>query len=196
MYLSRVPKMKLLLLGLIPVLIFWFVEDKFGTFWGLIAAMVWAVGECGYEYVKYRRIDRLTLLSSGLVLGLGGVGAWLDKSVLFKFQPAILEAVFAGLLVWGGRGGEPFLLKVAKKSRPEIFVHQNEIVALRQVQMMKRMTASLIVVLMLHVALLIYVALKGTTGQWAFWKGVGFNIFLGIWLLFEVVAMRWQGRSG
>ena len=115
--------MKLLFLGLVPVIIFWLVEDKFGTFWGLIAAMVWAVGECIYEYVKTKKIQKLTLFSTGLVVILGGLGALLDKSILFKFQPVIMEVVFAGVIIWGGRGGEPLLLKM----RP-CLVHQQFII--------------------------------------------------------------------
>src|ERR1700722_13290351 len=99
--------MKLLFLGLVPVLIFWIVEDKFGTFWGLIAAMVWAVGECVYQYLKYRRVDKMTIFSTALVVVLGGLGLLLDNSILFKFQPVIVELVFAGILIWGGRRGEP-----------------------------------------------------------------------------------------
>src|ERR1700722_19916146 len=113
--------MKLLFLGLVPVLIFWLVEDKFGTFWGLIAAMIWAVGECIYEYVKTKKIQKLTLFSTGLVVVLGGVGALLDKSILFKFQPVIMEVVFAVVILWGGRKGEPLLLKMARQTRPEVF---------------------------------------------------------------------------
>src|ERR1700683_1829323 len=120
--------MKILLLGLVPVIVFWLVEDKFGTFWGLIAAMVWAVGEVVYEYARYKRVDRLTLFSTGLVVILGGLGAWLDKSILFKFQPVIMEVVFAAILIWGGRKGEPLLLKMAKKTRPEAFLSEDPFV--------------------------------------------------------------------
>jgi intracellular septation protein A len=182
--------MKLLFLGLVPVVIFWFVEDKFGTVWGLIAAMVWAVGECVYEYLKFHKVEGLTLFSTGLVLVLGGVGALLDKSILFKFQPVIMEFVFAGVLVWGGRKGEPLLLKMAKKSKPEVFGSMKpEVLNLQTVQM-QRMTRNLIFVLLGHGILLSVVAVRGTTGQWAFWKGVGFNVLLLFWAAIEFLRMR------
>jgi len=186
--------MKLLFLGLVPVLIFWFVEEKFGTFWGLIAAIIWAVGECVYEYWRNKTIDRLTLFSTGLVVLLGGLGAWLDKSILFKFQPVIIEIVFAGILVWGGRKGEPIMLKMAKKTRPEIFENIPEAARNRQKQLMVRMTRNLIGLLVLHSVLLSYVAVRGTTGQWAFWKGIGFNLFLVVWAAVEFFVLRKQTR--
>jgi len=187
--------MKLLFLGLVPVIIFWFVEDKFGTVWGLIAAIVWAIGECIYEYAKTRKVEGLTLFSTGLVVVLGGVGAILDKSILFKFQPVIMEVVFAGILVWGGRAGEPLLLKMAKKTRPEIFTNQNPLLLESQLRMMKRLTRNLITVLLIHSILLSYVAVKGSTGQWAFWKGIGFNAFVLLWAFSEFLIMRQKNKK-
>ena len=182
--------MKLLFIGLLPVVIFWFVEDKFGTFWGLIAAIVWAIGECLYEYIRYKRIDRMTLFSTGLVVILGGLGALLDKSILFKFQPVIMEIVFAGVLVWGGRKGDPLLLKMAKKTRPEAFSSPDPFVQAQHLSIMRRLTRNLIIVLIGHSLLLSYVAVKGTTGQWAFWKGIGFNVFVLFWAFGEFLTMR------
>src|SRR5579884_4432362 len=162
--------MKILFLGLVPVLVFWFVEEKFGTFWGLIAAIIWAIGECLYEYLRTRSVDRLTLFSTSLVVVLGGLGAWLDKSILFKFQPVIVELVFAGILIWGGRSGEPLLFKMAKKSKPEAFSHSDPKIVAMQMTIFKRMSRNLIGVLIIHCMLLSFVAIRGTTGQWAFWK--------------------------
>jgi intracellular septation protein A len=187
--------MKLLFLGLVPVIIFWLVEEKFGTFWGLIAAIVWAVGECIFEYAKNARVEKLTLFSTGLIVILGGIGAWLDKSILFKFQPVILELVFVGILIWGGRKGDPLLFVMAKKTRPEVFANQSPPVIEFQKNMMKKMTRNLLVVLLLHSVVLSYAAVYGTTGQWAFWKGVGFNVFLFIWAAGEFLMMRFKKKK-
>jgi intracellular septation protein A len=187
--------MKLLLIGLFPVVVFWFVEDKFGTFWGLIAAIVWAFLECAYEYIRNKQIDRLTLISTAFVVVLGGLGAWLDQSAIFKFQPVIMELVFAGVLIWGGRGGEPMLLKLAKKTRPEVFAQSNEVMLERQKHLMIRLTRNLLVVLVVHSALLAYLALYSTTGQWAFWKGIGFNVFILFWMGGEIIILRLKMRG-
>jgi len=185
--------MKLLFLGLIPVVIFWVVEDKFGTFWGLIAAIVWALGECIYEYARTKKIQPLTLFSTGLVVALGGLGAFLDRSILFKFQPVIMEVVFAIVIIWGGRKGEPLLMKMARQTRPEIFKDVPEAVAGNQMRIMTRLTRNLIVVLIFHSVLLSIIAVKGSTGQWAFWKGIGFNVLLFLWAGSEFLIMKKKG---
>jgi len=187
--------MKLLVLGLVPVLIFWIVEEKFGTFWGLVAAIVWAIGECLFEYIKSKKVEGLTLLSTGLVVLLGGLGLLLDNSILFKFQPVIMEGAFVIILLWGGRTGEPLLFKMAKKTRPEIFANKDPKLILSQLGIMQNLTRHLILILIIHSALLSYVAVKGTTGQWVFWKGVGFNVFVFVWALSEFFIMRQRSKK-
>jgi intracellular septation protein A len=187
--------MKLLFIGLVPVLLFWFVEEKFGTLWGLVAAMVWAIGECTYLFIRYRKVDRMTLFSTGLVLVLGGLGAWLDQGVLFKFQPVIVELIFAGILWWGGRRGEPLLYKMARESKPEIFANKNEAIQHRQKILMVRMSRNLILMLIIHSLVMAYFAVKGTTSEWAFWKGIGFMIFMLAWAGIEFLMIRRQARS-
>jgi len=187
--------MKLLFLGLLPVLIFYFVEDYFGTFWGLIAAIVWAIGEVIYEYARTRAVDRLTLMSTALVVVLGGLGALLDNSVLFKFQPVIVELVFAGILLWKGRGGRSLLFEMARKSRPETFTNMPPEILERYRILMNRLTKKLVMVLIVHCVVMSYVALYGSTGQWAFWKGVGFNVFILFWGGIEFLVIRRQVKK-
>jgi intracellular septation protein A len=187
--------MKILIIGLFPVLIFWFVEEKFGTLWGLVAAIIWAIGECLYEYLKFKRIEKLTIFSTSLVVLLGGLGIWLENGILFKFQPVIVESVFAGILYFGGRRGEPVMFQMARKTRPEIFLNKPEEALQHQRLMMGRLTNHLIVILLLHSVLLAYLALRGTTGQWAFWKGIGFNLFLVIWVVGEFGVIKLRGRE-
>jgi len=195
--------MKLLILSLIPVLIFWFVEEKFGTFWGIVAAIVWGFLECTYEYIRYRRIQSLTLLSTAFIVVLGSLGLWLDQGAFFKFQPVIMELIFVGILLWGGRGGMPLLLKLAVKTQPKVFNQtpvpgkeaQHLALMEKQKQLMQRLTRHLIAVLIIHSGVLAYLALYGTTGQWAFWKGIGFNVFLLFWMACEIIQIRMKAKN-
>jgi intracellular septation protein len=187
--------MKLLILGLAPLLIFWGIESKFGTLWGLVAAVVWSVGECAYEWYKFKKVSRVTLVSSGLVVGLGAISLYFDNGVFFKFQPVIMEVLFAGILIFAGKGGEPFLMQMARQTRPEIFATASLELLEAQRSLFKRFTRNLVVFICLHSGLLSYVALKGTTGEWAFWKGVGFNLALGLWLVLEFVLLRRTKRN-
>ena len=83
-------------------------------------------------------------------------------------------------------------MDMAKKAKPEAFNHNNEELKARQSQMMRRMTKSLVVFLIIHGIFMGVVALKGTTGQWAFLKGVGFYVLFALWFGFEYLILRWR----
>lgn len=187
--------MKLLILGLVPVLIFWVIEDKFGTLWGLAAAAVWAVGECIYSYARYRKIDNLTLISTALVLILGGLSWALDNSLFFKFQPVLIELIFVVAIWWFSRDGRPALLKMAEQARPEIFSKLSEQQRALQQSMFTKLSRRLCWMLWIHIVVMVVVALYGTTGQWAFAKGIGFNLLLGLWLVSEFLMMKKSARD-
>jgi len=182
--------LKLLILGLVPVLIFWVIEEKFGTLWGLVAAIIWALGECAYSLIRYKKVDALTLVSTALVVVLGGLSWWLDNSLFFKFQPVIVEIIFVGALWWFGRDGKPALLKMGEQARPEIFTHLTPEQRAFQGEMFKRITRRLNVLLWIHIIVMAIAAVYGTTGQWAFAKGVGFNLLLGLWLVSEYLIIK------
>lgn len=186
--------MKSLWLGLFPVIVFWFFEEKFGTLWGLVAAIVWAVGECIYEYLKTKTVDKLTLMSTGLVVVLGGVSLLFDQSLFFKFSPVITELIFAIIIFWQSRQEEGFLMQMAKKSNPKAFSHNDPQIQAAQRQMFKRMSVSLCLFLIVHSLVLGAVAVKGTTGQWAFLKGIGFYVLFGVWFAFEFLWVRFRKK--
>src|SRR5262249_2432609 len=88
----------LLLWGIFHVVIFTVVEEYFGTFWGLIAGLVWGVGEILHEKIRYDRVETMTWIGNGVLLLLGGVSLFTAEGVWFKLQPAILEIVTGGML--------------------------------------------------------------------------------------------------
>jgi hypothetical protein len=108
--------------------------------------------------------------------------------VIFKFQPVIMEVLMMAALWWFGRDGVPALWKMAlaaqAKQKPKAGASVPLMAALPpeqqefQKQLMKKMTLHLQWVLAVHVLVLSYYAIRGTTGEWAFVKGVGFNILL------------------
>lgn len=175
-------------MGLLPVIIFWFFEEKFGTFWGLVCAMVWGVGEASYEYIKDKKVQKITIISTALVVVLGGVSLLLDKSVYFKFSPVVIEVVFAVFLIWQIKKGSPMLLEMAQKMRP------NTPIGDVQKRVFNRLTKALIVLILFHSILLSYYALYGTTGEWVFWKGIGLYVLFLAWFFVEFVYQKLKRR--
>lgn len=187
--------MKSLWIGLLPVILFWIFEEKFGTFWGLVVAMVWAIGELAWGYIKNRAIDKFTLFSSALVLVLGTTSLIMDNSLFFKLQPSVVEILFAGLIFWQNKRDRTWLFGFAKKANPEIFNNLTAEQAEARLQAMLKLVQSLILFLVIHGLMMLVIALKGTTGQWAFMKGIGFYILFAAWFAVEFLRMKRKNKK-
>src|ERR1044071_9153135 len=85
----------LLIGGLLPVLAFAWVEDRFGTLWGLAAGMAFGLGEILWEWRSRGKVDPLTWGGNGMLLVLGGVSLITQEGIWFKMQPSLIEAVMA-----------------------------------------------------------------------------------------------------
>lgn len=181
-------------MGIVPLLIFWIVEEQFGTFGGIVAAIAWCVLECSWEFFRHKRLSKITLISSGLIIGFGGIDLALESTAFFKFQPTVLEWGFALALVYSLFQKESFVVKMMRQMRPEA-VDPNLPHYDVQMKVMRRMTISLIALLILHGVIMIFAALWGTTSQWIFWKTGGFLVMAGVWFGVDFWFIRRKIRS-
>ena len=89
----RSPKQQALSLffgGIFPVIAFTVIEERYGVVAGLIAGMVFGVGEIVYEFFSQRKVSTMTWIGNGLILVLGGISLFFKEGIWFKLQPAIL----------------------------------------------------------------------------------------------------------
>lgn len=185
--------MKLLFLGVLPLFVFWFVEEKFGAFWGIVAAIVWALGECAVEKFTTNKVNRFTIGSTALVVVMGGIGILLDQSAWFKFQPVVLEVIMVGLMVWESRKPEPLLLQWSMEMHPNRFSTDPQIRG-AQVAYFKRMSLGMSAALVVHSIIIGYYALYGSTEQWLFWKTGGLFFIMLLWFALEMIWLRIKMR--
>lgn len=175
--------MKLFLLGgLLPVIVFAVVESLYGTEGGLIAGILFGIGEMLYEYRTHKRVQGITIASNALVVILGGLSLFEGTGVWFKMQPAILLAAFAVFLAVTSVLQKPFLVALAKKQNPNL--PEAAIVVLTGLNFR-------ISFVFLGLALVsVYAALYWTTAAWAILKGVGTPAVLVAYMVIEIVIIR------
>jgi intracellular septation protein len=183
----------LLLGGVLPVVIFTVVEEVYGTWWGLIAGMVFGVGEILWEKISQKRVDPITWIGNGLILVLGGVSLFTKEGVWFKLQPAILETAMALLLIGSVLIGKPFLVLMANKQK--LFDRVPEPVKPFLKDAFKGFTFRLGIFFLLHAALATWAALHWSTRAWAILKGVGFTLTLVAYMFAEMVVLRRSLRT-
>lgn len=183
----------ILLGGLLPVLIFTFVEEYYGTYWGLVAGMVFGVGEILFEKIRLKKVDPLTWIGNGALLVLGAISLFTKEGIWFKLQPSILEAVMGFLLIGSVLVNKPFLVLMARKQ--QLFARMppqaEEILS----QAFRGLTARIGVFFLFHAVLAAWAALHWSTRAWAILKGVGFTGSLIAYMVIEMILLRRRIRG-
>jgi intracellular septation protein len=168
--------------GLLPVIAFTVIEDQYGTIAGLIAGMVFGVGEICFELYKHRRVQKITWIGNGLLLVLGGVSLISDEGIWFKMQPAIMEAAFAIALWVSWFIKKPLIVVLAEQQGQKL----PEFMKTR----MSGMTFRMGIFFAAHAALATWAALYWSSNAWALLKGVGLTVSLIVYMLLEVLYIR------
>lgn len=174
--------LSLLFGGLLPVILFTVIEEKYGTMAGLIAGMVFGLGEVIYELIRYKKVNTITWIGNGMLLGLGAISLFTNEGIWFKMQPAIFELLFFGILFFSWMMKKPFLKIMVEKQNPTL----PEPVKDR----LSGMTLRLSIFFLIHAVLATYAALYWTTEAWAILKGVGLTVSMIVYMLIEGLVMR------
>lgn len=178
----------LLMGGLLPVIAFSVIDEYGGPVWGVVAGMVFGVGEILYEKFTLGRVETMTWIGNGLLLALGAISFATQSGVWFKLQPAILETVMGLLMVGSVLLGRPFLVLMARKQGvlsqvppPLVPVMENG---------MRGFTWRVGVFFLIHAAIAAYAALYWSTRAWAILKGVGFTGTFIAYMVVEAYLLR------
>ena len=181
-----------LLGGLLPVIAFTVIEDRFGRLWGLIAGMVFGVGEILWEWRTQGRVQKITWGGNGMILLLGGVSLLTQEGIWFKLQPSLIEAAMA-LVLWGSLVlGKPLLSAFMEKAFKQqgIELQGDDPRAQAIGRAMRGLTLRLGVFFMGHSLLATWAALHWSTTAWALLKGVGFTVSMVVYMLMEGLVLR------
>lgn len=168
--------------GLLPVIFFTIVEEKYGTMAGLIAGMIFGCGEIIYEIIRYRKVNTITWIGNGMLLGLGAVSLFTSEGYWFKLQPAIFEFLFFGFLLGSWLLKKPFLKIMTEKQNPDM----PEIIKAR----LSGITLRLSFFFLVHAVIATYAAFYWSSEAWAILKGIGLTVSMILYMLIEGLVMR------
>ncbi len=177
--------------GLLPIIAFTVIEEVYGVVAGLIAGMVFGVGEILYEWIKFRRVQAMTWIGNGMLLGLGTISLFTQEGVWFKLQPAFLELGFAILLIGSRILKRPLLWEMAQK-QGSIPAHAHPEIFMIMKNGMAGLTWRLGVFFALHSALAVWAALYWSTEAWAWLKGVGVTVSMLVYGVVEMAVLRYS----
>jgi intracellular septation protein len=171
-------------------LAFAWVEDHYGTVWGLVAGMVFGLGEILWEGFTRGRVDALTWGGNGMLLVLGGISLVTAQGIWFKLQTSLIEFAMAMGLWISVFLKKPLLLSLAQKQGA---LPRDLPVVLKQ--SFRGLTLRLGVFFAFHALLATWAAWNWSTGAWALLKGVGLTVSLVVYLVVETLILRYRLTS-
>lgn len=168
--------------GLLPVIAFTLIEEYYGIIAGLIAGMVFGVGEITYELIRYKKVQKITWIGNGLLLVLGGISLISSEGIWFKLQPAFMEAALV-VAMWGSLLIKKPLLVVLAEQQGHKFPEPIR-------TKMSGVTFRVGLFFLAHTGLAIWAAFAWSTTAWALLKGVGLTVSFVVYLILEVIYLR------
>lgn len=174
--------------GLLPVIAYSLVEEYYGVKWGLVTGMVLGIGEIVYEKTKNGKVEAITWIGNGLLLGMGTISLFTGEGIWFKLQPAIIELGMAMFLILSVLMKKPLLVLMAEKQR--MFDRYTEEGKRFFEEAFAGMTLRIGIFFLLHAALATWAALEWSTRAWALLKGVGFTGTVLVYMAAEVLLLR------
>ncbi len=157
--------MNLILSATLPIFIYLSIDYFFEFHIAVILTVVYGLIEFIYYYKKEKRIDKLILISTFLVVVMGIVSYFLNSPSFFKLKPAILQLLAVAFLLY---------FVITKKSIFSIMKDRfkNMEVGKEQELFMQTVTRDTSILLFFHSLYIIYAAYYLSTAQWAFISGV------------------------
>ncbi len=168
--------------GLLPIILFTVIEDQYGTMAGLIAGLTFGVGEVLYEKIVHKKVNKITWIGNGLLVGFGLISLWTADGIWFKLQPALMESIMA-LILWGSLILKRPILATLAEAQGVMLPEELKVG-------LKGLTFRTGIFFLLHAGLATWAAFEWTTTQWALLKGLGLTLSFIVYLVFEGIFLR------
>jgi intracellular septation protein A len=188
---------KNMLLSFLPLLLFVAAEEYLSnhfpeqeaTRYALILAISLGIIQTAYVWVKEKRLDKMLLMDTGLIVLLGGVSLFSGNDLFFKIKPALVQ--FIMVLVLGFMAFMKPSLLSAMTGRIMKGVELQD----SQLKAMQRSTQWMVAVLFLHCLLIIYSAFYLSAEAWAFISGPLIYIVAAVYFAGMLLFRRWKNRQ-
>jgi intracellular septation protein A len=172
--------------GFLPILIFVVSDEFLGTLPALILAVISGIIYAVYYYIKERKIEKMILLDTVLIVIMGGTSILFENDLFFKLKPALVQLIIVVLLAVNAFSDKPILLNMSKKYMGNIKLADT------QLKRMKKMSQLLFWIIFIHTLLILWSAFFMNKEAWAFISGGLFYILMAL-----VLAGQWfYARSG
>lgn len=177
--------MSIFLSATLPLFIYFGIDHFFEFHIAIILTVVYGILEFTFFYIKDKRVDKLILIATVLVVVMGAISYAFDNEAFFKLKPAIMQLLGVAFLMY---------FVITKKSIFELMKDRlpknaREIPPERK-EMMNVMVRDMAIMLFLHTFLIVYSAYYMSTAAWTFISGILPYLLMFVLMFFEIALMK------
>lgn len=100
-----------LLYDFLPIILFFVAYKAAGIFVATAVAVVAALVQVGWSWLRHRRVEPMHLVSAGLIAVLGGITLALHDKTFIMWKPSLVYLLFAGVFAGSQLFGERPLIE-------------------------------------------------------------------------------------
>ncbi len=179
--------LKMFTLSLIPLIVYFIIDEYFGLYWGVAAALAAGIGETVYYKIKDKTWDKTVIGSTGLIIVMGILSIIFKSPVFVMFKPVIFEGIFGIALVFVYATKSDFVFNMAEK-------HTGMEMGSEQKTRMRGITLRMGITLLIHAMMIAFAIFSYGKKEWLFVKGVLFYVMFALLFLFEFVYARFIAK--
>lgn len=170
------------LISFLPAIAYWYLESHYEPKIAATGGVLLALFEVGIEKIFIKHIHSISMANFCLIFFLGGLSFIDNEGIWFKLQPCITGVGIGCFLSYKVFKGKGLLYEMMGTLTEKNKLPPGEV--------MIKFEMHTAVFFFLYGIFMGGVALKGTTGQWTFFKTAGFYLVSIVFFLFEVIWLR------
>lgn len=180
---------KKLLPGLLPIIVFIFVDAFWSTKAGLIVAIVFGVVQLFAIYFKEKKWDKFVIFDTALLCLFGVVSIVLENEIFFKLKPFIISAILAALIGISVFGKKNFIMLYSQHIMKGIEINEEA------QKNLKEQLQVLFWIVSIHAVLVLYSSFFLSKAAWAFISGALLYILIGIYVAWMFLLQYLKKRQ-
>lgn len=174
------------LLSFLPAIAYWLLETYTSLEIALLGGGLLGIIEMLVEKKISGHVHTLSKLNFGLIVVLGGISFLAHEGLFFKLQPTFTGIAIAGFLTYKKIKNQSLMVEMLTDMKQKIPLSE---------EVYKKLEWHMCLFLILFSAFMAYIAVGTETSTWLFWKTIGFYIAFGIFMIIEMIYLRFFMRK-
>ena len=175
------------LISFLPAIAYWYLESNHAPYIAVTGGLLLACVELGLEKVFIGHLHTISKFNFLLIAILGGLSFLDNEGIWFKLQPFFTGLGIGGFLFYKVFKGKGLLYEMMEA------IGNNR--TLPPEDIMRVFERHVAIFFILYGIFMGFLAVSWSTGHWVFFKTLGFYLVAGIFLVIEIVLLRFKIRS-